>query len=158
MSIPRFAGEVIIEEFGKMVLTERRVIGPASQASNLTEGSILIEDVVFCGITTEYPSRVWLLAGGLMILLGFLIGASGQRSGLSDNSSAVAACLLIGVMLLLAWFANKKSLLRVNSANGSLLEAVKDEPAAEHFLNTIQWRKLAMHGGSPPASAAQSGA
>jgi hypothetical protein len=99
----------------------------------------LVEDVVFCGITTRYPSIVPLVVGGLLVGLGIFANALTSRLDGPTRGFLVA----VGVVFWLWYYTNRTSVLVVNSANGSLSESVRGHSdAAEKFITLIQSAKL----------------
>ena len=148
MSVHLLPEEGLVSKFADsgISLTTRRVIGPMRRGG---QGAILLEDIVFCGLTTY--ERMGILAVGAIIagfagalfLLAELFGPPRQNNGMNYRMSAflfVASFSLGG-----AYFNSGGAAITIRSANGEIenkLPHIKNQEAASSFVNEVQLSKV----------------
>ena len=141
MPIPLMEREKTVETFGThLTLTTHRVLGEVSQQDN---AAILIEDVIFCGVSRKSPPGAVVVIACALLLLGVLSIIGVGLGGFEIPKGQLL--LLIGLLMSVWCYFNRSTRIIVSSANGSLSETIKGPDAveqAENFATLIQTAKL----------------
>jgi hypothetical protein len=111
--------KVLLLTFGVAVTTERVYFRPGGSHYS----SVMLDQVATCTIAREHKPYLAIL-GTALILLGLIMIGGSQNSvrlGLLDPRvpEVLDGLVVVGLVVLLAYFASRKSLLKISTAGGT---------------------------------------
>jgi hypothetical protein len=140
MPLPLLNGETPVLTLGSTSLTNLRVIGPMGGPGSNAEfiGSILIDDVVFCGISPGERH-----AGLLALAFVFLVLSAGSYSSRLESQVTLVLALMAAAAFLAYLFYIHSILIVQAAGGGSIRQAVRNQQRETfQLINTIQRMKI----------------
>lgn len=130
--------EIILSaDKNRVTLTDCRIFMDSKQWGKFYKISIFLEDI--SSIEAKYVSHpVLLIIGILLFILGFAF------SGNTKDNISILAGLLLGLVFILAWWFEKKCLIKISSNGGSSIkfeEKKKSQDIVDNFILNVHEAK-----------------